>query len=388
VTEGGLAPVDLKSILFSFVGIAYMFLKLAQSGRYKQEVPALEYAKHYITIAKNRAHIYAKREEERCSFLCGNAGIFAVSAVISYLSGDLKELKNDVLCYKTGLSVCHRLDFNQYGSDEVLFGRAGYLLGMYWLNQQLNVSANQPKWFTHDEIILVCETMMLSGTKYSDAHNSPLPLMYVCYGEEYLGAAHGVSAVLHTILEAPWFRKTTGKEELIPRTVLRDIKAAVDSYVGMQDAEGNFPTTLGDVRAKREDRLVHWCHGAPGAVYMLAKAYLIFGKEKYLEACKKCGELVWEKGLLYKGPGICHGVAGNGYVFLLLYRLTRDLKYLYRASKFAEFLTNDIFRRHSRTPDRPYSLFEGYAGTVCFLLDLLDPDKASFPFMDVFDTKY
>jgi hypothetical protein len=56
-----------------------MFLKLAQTGRYKAEIPALEYAKHYIATAKHRAHIFAKREDERCSFLCGNAGIYAVS---------------------------------------------------------------------------------------------------------------------------------------------------------------------------------------------------------------------------------------------------------------------------------------------------------------------
>ena len=88
-----------------------------------------------------------------------------------------------------------------------------------------------------------------------------------------------------------------------------------------------------------------------------------------------------------KGPGICHGIAGNGYVFLLLFRLTQDPKHLYRASKFAEFLTNDTFLKVDRTPDCPFSLYEGIAGTVCFLVDLLQPHKSSFPFMDVFDQK-
>ena len=57
---------------------------------------------------------------------------------------------------------------------------------------------------------------------------------------------------------------------------------------------------------------------------MLARAYRYFGDEKYLQACLRCGELTWQKGLLLKGPGICHGIAGSGYVFLLLYRLTGD----------------------------------------------------------------
>ena len=91
--------------------------------------------------------------------------------------------------------------------------------------------------------------------------------------------------------------------------------------------------------------------------------------------------------MLRKGPGICHGVAGNGYVFLILYRLTEDMNHLYRATKFMEFLTNEMFIKEARTPDRPFSLYEGLAGTVCFLVDLLEPKTAQFPFMDVFDVK-
>lgn len=82
--------------------------------------------------------------------------------------------------------------------------------------------------------------------------------------------------------------------------------------------------------------------------------------------------------------GICHGVAGNGYVFLLLYRLTGDKKHLHRALQFAEFIFSPEFKRGARTPDSPYSLYEGLAGTVCYLGDLLQPEKAAFPFMDIF----
>jgi len=71
-----------------------------------------------------------------------------------------------------------------------------------------------------------------------------------------------------------------------------------------------------------------------GVIYTFARAYLVFGrKEKYLNACRELAETVWQKGLLRKGPGICHGVAGSGYVFLLMYRLTAETKYLYRAER-------------------------------------------------------
>lgn len=139
-----------------------------------------------------------------------------------------------------------------------------------------------------------------------------------------------------------------------------------------------------DARHRDVNILIHWCHGAPGAIYLLAKSYLIFKEQRYLDACVRAADLVWRKGLLYKGPGICHGVAGNAYVFLVMYRLTNDTKYLYRAIKFTQFLQNSDFLRFARTPDCPFSLYEGFAGTVCFLIDLLDLKNAAFPFMDIF----
>ena len=57
---------------------------------------------------------------------------------------------------------------------------------------------------------------------------------------------------------------------------------------------------------------------------------------------RKAADICWERGLLQKGPGICHGVAGSGYVFLLLYRLTGDRQQLARAHCFAHFLFTEV----------------------------------------------
>jgi hypothetical protein len=62
-----------------------------------------------------------------------------------------------------------------------------------------------------------------------------------------------------------------------------------------------------------------------------------------MQAAKRCAQLIWHKGLLRKGPGICHGVAGNGYAFLLLYRHTRDMAYLEKAKMFAHFMMDPRF---------------------------------------------
>lgn len=131
-----------------------------------------------------------------------------------------------------------------------------------------------------------------------------------------------------------------------------------------------------------EDELVHWCHGAPGTVFLMARAYLVFKDEKYLHSALRCGEITWQKGLLKKGPGICHGVAGSGYVFLILYQITKDLRHLRRAHQFMNFMYSQEFAR-ARQPDCPFSLFEGLAGTACFAADLLNPDRAVFPFFEI-----
>lgn len=126
-----------------------------------------------------------------------------------------------------------------------------------------------------------------------------------------------------------------------------------------QEQNCNWPAELGAI-IERENELVHWCHGAPGTpgamclhcpyiilavasfaphsshpgvAYLFAKAYLISKRPQYLDTCIRSGELVWQKGLLKKGPGICHGMAGSAYVFLLLYRLTGNSKYIYRAQR-------------------------------------------------------
>lgn len=352
-------------------GIAYMFYKLSQS-KVKESFPeALNQAGHYIKKATS-CDTSNRHKELSVMFLCGNAGIWSVSAAISKATA--KDYAQAVNNFSIGLGVCQKIAFNTYGNDEVLFGRAGYLSGMYWLNTEVRRDI-----FSKEQILQVCETMYQSGIAYSKKKKISIPLMYECYDSRYLGAAHGVAAIYHMFLEAFDLFDDPAKKEAI--------KQSLDMLVDTQLPDGNFAPTLDEVVGKSSN-LLHWCHGAPGIVYVLVKAYLVFNEEKYLNAAKRCANLIWEKGLLRKGPGICHGVAGNAYVFLILYRLTYEPQYLYQAIQFADFLTTREFIETARTPDNSSSLYEGVAGTICFLLDLLDPNQAAFPFMDVFARKY
>lgn len=245
----------------------------------------------------------------------------------------------------------------------------GYVLGALWLSKETNTE------LPLHEIYTLCNVMVDSGRKYSQRHCCPCPLMYSYYQVEYFGAAHGLCTILQALISVPGYLQANP-------TQAQEVKATVDYLLSLQDEEGNFPCARDEIDSHNE--LVHWCHGAGGMIYLMAKAYLLWNESKYLKSCEKMGDLIWSRGLLKKGPGICHGVAGNGYAFLLLYRLTEHPKHLHRALSFAKFMQTDQFVNEARTPDCPFSLYEGVAGTACFLADLMCPKQAVFPFSDVF----
>jgi len=49
----------------------------------------------------------------------------------------------------------------------------------------------------------------------------------------------------------------------------------------------------------------------------------VLGDTDYLSAASRAGDLVWRQGLLKKGPGLCHGVTGNAYALLKLWKVTQ-----------------------------------------------------------------
>jgi hypothetical protein len=89
-------------------------------------------------------------------------------------------------------------------------------------------------------------------------------------------------------------------------------------------------------------------------------------------------ELVWKTGpsSLEKGPGICHGTAGNGYAFLKAFARTGDEQWLERARKFAVHALEQV----ERLPGR-YSLWTGGVGVALYAAACLD-ERTDYPFFD------
>ncbi|XP_077473962.1 lanC-like protein 3 [Stigmatopora argus] len=349
-------------------GVAYMLYHVSECPLFSERRDAyLKAAKRIIDAAVRAADAEPERSM-RAAFLLGGAGVYATAAMI-YKSLGLADFVKPLNKFRNLWQVCAPIHFLECGSDELFVGRAGYLCATLVLRQKLAIEI-----LSKDQIKSICQAIIESGKQYARKKRKPFPLMYSYYGTEYLGAAHGLSSVLQMLLSYQDLLSATDKD-LVWQSV---------DFLMNQEQNCNWPAELGAI-IDRENELVHWCHGAPGVAYLFAKAYLINKKPQYLDTCICSGELVWQKGLLKKGPGICHGVAGSAYVFLLLYRLTGNSKYIYRAQRFAEFLFTEEFKTGSCSVTSVCSLFEGLSGTVCFLVDLLQPEQAEFPLFSIFE---
>ncbi|GJQ75453.1 hypothetical protein Trydic_g17543 [Trypoxylus dichotomus] len=295
----------------------------------------------------------------RHSFLCGDAGPLAIGAVVSNKLRDVdcRKLIDELLSLQGPIIDSHSDMANEY-----LYGRAGYLFALLFVNKHI-----KPPPIDQSIIVKIISTILECGKNEAKAGKSKFPLMYQWHNSYYLGAAHGLSGIIYLLLQAYEY---VSESELINL-----IKPTIDHLTSIQYPSGNFPSSVGS----ESDRYVQWCHGAPGFVYMYTAAYKVFKDEKYLNLALKCGDVVWERGLLRKGYSICHGVAGNTYCFLELYQTTKDSKHLYRAVKFAEWCVDYTKEHEEYPPDRPLSLFEGISGPMYLLLDIQKPLEAKFP---------
>ncbi|TXG55189.1 hypothetical protein EZV62_020445 [Acer yangbiense] len=288
------------------------------------------------------------------TFLCGRAGGCALGAVAAKYAGE-QELLNYYLAQFTEIKLPKNL------SDELLYGRVGYLWACLFLNKNVG-QGTIPSTNTR----AVVEEIIENGRKL--AKKGGPPLMFEWYGEKYWGAAHGLAGIMHVLMDM----------ELKPDEA-EDVKGTLKYMIENRFPGGNYPVSEED---RKRDVLVHWCHGAPGIGLTLAKAAKVFDDREFLKAAVDAAEEVWNRGLL-KRVGICHGISGNAYLFLTLYRITGNLVFLYRAKAFASFLLDRAHKLISKGEmhggDNAYSLFEGIGGMAYLFLDMCEPSKARFP---------
>ncbi|CAG9313729.1 unnamed protein product [Blepharisma stoltei] len=296
-------------------------------------------------------------------FLTGRSGIYAITAAASKTIKYVEDL-------------CRDENLIPESENELLNGLAGYIYSIIFI---IDRWSDVP--LREDLIALLNRTvdeLVRRGNNYG-------MLKYewpIGRGKYYLGGAHGSIGVIMMLLQSRKYLQN--HYDHVIRDTLRYL-------LSLRFPSGNFPSSEGKTR----DDLVHFCHGATGAVPMLCQAFLAFQDQNYLDAAIRAGNVIWERGLIKKGKGVCHGISGNGYAFLSLYKATLDNLWLYRAQCFADKMLNDqnlnreienyedSQRLVTGMPDRPFSLMEGLAGNILFYLDLLNPQEAKFPAYEI-----
>jgi hypothetical protein len=173
----------------------------------------------------------------------------------------------------------------------------------------------------------------------------------------YVGAAHGYAGNIRAL----------ANRGAVPPL------ADLSSYTLRDGGLANWVPGEG---ARPDEIRVQWCHGAPGVVASL-------GDLLDEELAVAGGELTWRAGPLAKGPGLCHGTAGNGYAFLVLHRRTGDELWRDRARAFAMHAVGQVERERAAVGRGHYSLFTGDLGVALFLRHVLDGDDR-FPTLGPF----
>ncbi|XP_073944024.1 glutathione S-transferase LANCL1-like isoform X3 [Choristoneura fumiferana] len=242
----------------------------------------------------------------KISFLCGDAGPLALATVISYRLGSRK---NELPDYKSLVQRLMALSSLLNDSpDEVLYGKSGYLFALLFVNKHIPGKEVIPS----NHIEKVISSILKSGKQYSMLMKSESPLLWQWHEKIYFGGAHGIAGILYMLLQA---------QPYISMIELRSfIKPTLEWLINHKFPSGNFPSSLGSGSG---DRLVQWCHGAPGFVPLCLLAHKVFDDDNYLRIALQCGEVIWERGLSTKGYSICHGVSGNAYAFIQLYQATK-----------------------------------------------------------------
>ncbi|KAI4176663.1 MAG: hypothetical protein LQ343_000954 [Gyalolechia ehrenbergii] len=297
--------------------IAYLFLHLSITH------PALivgghhckSWCKAYLSGDRHLTHVSA----DKCGIINESLAFPAVHAA---LTGDQRYI--DVL-ESHAASIAQEPN----GSDEWLYGRAGFLyllrLVRHWVpssEERMNACIRR-----------VGDRIVEDGPRWK------------WHGKEYLGAVHGpIGIITQLVLSDPNYAahpKVT--------SVFRDL-------LQMQDQDtGNFPSSIDSGK----DYLVQFCHGAPGFALSipLIRQYFDDTIQGMIDAAmveaRKC---IWEKGLLTKEPNLCHGATANALA------LTSPQREHFMAYATAAMITKGKVEGWYLGESDPYGLFCGEAG--------------------------
>jgi hypothetical protein len=186
-----------------------------------------------------------------------------------------------------------------------------------------------------------------------------------------LGPAHGFAGNVYVLARGELLDEERRSE------LERRAAAVADKYAQRDVGLAQWPPAL-EPGSSTEIK-TQWCHGAPGIVTSLTT--IAPHNEQFTELLIAGGELTWRAGPLAKGPGLCHGTAGNGYAFLKLFERSGNELWLDRARAFAMHATAQVERMRNTHGRGRYTLWTGDLGTALYLRSCIAA-SAAMPTLD------
>ena len=331
-------------------------------------------------------------EESTNSFFMGDSGIYLFYCIYAL------EVK-DIALFETNfneLIKLKKISENKYAEVELLYGTSGYLYSLLFLKKYLieeksNIIIKENHLKILDETIIKIFNILLNvginsmnKYKWNKCLLYPFPNSGKKNPKFYLGAAHGLIGAIYILLSTIKFfpdlskqiMKYNSKSITIEELLLDNIKYIQTLQIS---STGNFPS---DVEGNDSGDKVHFCHGCIGAIHLFLLAEEIYPNNNFKETAISCNKSLWERGLLYKGNGVCHGMSGVTFGLIKLYKETKNELYLKEAigickGTFDEEIQalvkkyEDPQRKGIGMPDTAYSLMEGEGGCLVMYYDLV-----------------
>jgi glutathione transferase len=306
-------------------------------------------------LSRARRYMKSRRHVRSMTFLCGAAGLRALCAVFAFrFDANVKRGRRhiDLLlqCYADDESTC----------DELLYGRVGHLYALLFVCRHLADNDAEPISLdaVRRRIDALGRSIAASGRETARKEGSSAPFLYYWHSKPYLGGAHGVTGIAQVLAQAG----ALGDD---------DVDAVTDYLLSKRyAASGNIVTRdNASCSNANSDRLVQFCHGITAPLFFIASSERAL-KRAGDEAIERSVNVLLTRGFLAKGAGLCHGLAGNAMPLLQLHARTGDARYLEHAWLFASAMRH-FAERLWHEPDEPYSLFNGLAGALCFVQQLI-----------------
>lgn len=175
------------------------------------------------------------------------------------------------------------------------------------------------------------------------------------YGKRYqtIGLAHGFAGNAHALLRAARIVDDPRHAAIVSELLRLLLATGVEDELNA--GRVNWPT---DLASSAPLTRVQICHGAPGIAVALA-AVPLGESPRIEELLVAAGETTWAAGPIERGPGLCHGTAGNGVAFLKLFTRTGDERWLERARAFAMHALGQCARERETVGHGRHSLWTG-----------------------------